>query len=202
MEWIKKNGALALGIGLPVLLVLFFILAAQIPRWFGNPPQYDVLYIAPYNGYEPDILRFEVRNQHISFSFVGENYTREAPRIIRYSPSQGTMKEIMVHVPDNLQDKAYSSDPAIPFLKQSPKITPVSVPELEQVKVDPSRIAPDGFEFRTDYRRSSGVMGELFFSSRYYSTPVLAKDGYILKIPYTDRNEYYANVRFIGWVIP
>jgi hypothetical protein len=198
MEWLKRNGPMALGVGLPALLVVFFVLAAWLPKFFIEPPKYDALFLVNYYENGTNTLQYQVLNKHLRFTFIGENYG-SWPKFYRFSPSTGAMREITIPIPEVLPQvtQDYNNQPKVK------RITPVPVSDTDELTIDNSTVAPDGYSFRSDsYGRSGGLMGEFFFSPRYRYQAALVKNGNSVQIPSMEPNDYYYNARFIGWVIP
>lgn len=200
MDWIRKNASLALGIGLPMVLVVFFILASWVPKLFIDPPKYDVIFLsgAYYGG--TNGLDFTVKNGKAEFVHRGVNYG-QWPKLYRYSPSTGAVKRIDIPTPEELPVYSYNNPNANNADAQS-KIVAVPVPDLEGVKLENSSVSPDGYEFNGGYYRSGGIMGGLFYpTSSRYSSAVLVKQGNRVAIPVTNGDYYYSN-KLVGWVIP
>jgi hypothetical protein len=197
MEWLKRNATLAVGIGLPLLLMLFFAAASWLPKMFVAPPAYDVLFLTNYHDYGGNGLKAEVRDGRTHFIFTGENYGYGWPKLYRYSPASNKLNEIPLTAPESLPKV---SSPPVPV--QSHRITEIAVPELADVKVDNASTAPDGYMFRSEHPSSPGLVGSILFSSRYAFNVALYKDGRSQRIPNPDNNNYYYNPKFIGWVIP
>ena len=90
--------------------------------------------------------------------------------------------------------------------EQTPSVTPIDVPDLAELAVDSSSLAPDGYTFSTGadgYGYGGNVFGGLFFgSSRYQIQAELIKDGRSIRLPNTDGAHYGNTVRFVGWVLP
>jgi hypothetical protein len=199
MNWLKKNAALVVGVGLPLLLVFLFALASWIPKMMVEPPKYDVVFLT---GYYDNIngVQFNIgSDKRVKFFYRGINYGNW-PKLYRYSPSTGATQEISIDVPESLPKQNYQSNPP---QEDATRRTDLSVPEVEGLTFSTTNLAPDGYEFRASRGgRGAGIMGELFFSSRYNDMPVLVKSGHIVKIPSLDNNGYYYNTKLVGWVVP
>jgi len=198
MEWLKKNGPLAIGIGLPVALILFFALAMWIPKLLVADPKYDILYLTNYNETGTNTLHYTVRDRNVSFSFSGKNYGYNLPKLYRFTPGSGAVKEITISIPEGLQPQENREL----SLQKEVIITPIPVPEIEQLNIDTSSIAPDGYGFRSGYGGSPGLAGGIFFSSSYRYNTVISKDGRIIKFPGGEPYYNPFNIKFIGWVVP
>ncbi len=196
-SFLRENPTIAFGLGLPLLLVMVFLLVSGIPALIVPPPQYHVLYATEYfnnaNG-----VQISVVNQEVRVVYSGNMYANQKPRIWRYNPETGAVQEVPYILPAGLAP----SDPSFATPKQAVStITPIEVPDLVGVTVDSSSIAPDGYEFSTGQNRYSGdVFTGLFYSSRYRNEAVLTKQGRSIRLPKV--NGYYGyNTHFIGWVI-
>jgi hypothetical protein len=197
MEWMKKNAALALGMGLPVALIAFFALAATLPKLWVAPPKYDLLYVTGYNPSSVNSLHFTVQNRHVSFFFLGENYGNNM-HLYRYSAVTGESREIRIALAD-MPVKKYN-----PQARNQPQIdTQISVPATDVLSVDPSNPSPDGYLFSSGYAHSPGLIGDIFFSSHGHNTAALTKNGYTINITNDAGNPYgYTPVTLIGWIVP
>ena len=51
-SFLRENPTIAFGLGLSLLLVVVFLLAAGIPVLLVEPPQYEVLYATEYYNYQ------------------------------------------------------------------------------------------------------------------------------------------------------
>lgn len=198
-RFIHENPTLAFGIGLPMALVVIFILAAGIPNLTATPPRYDAIFAGNYvdNGVNSYVIR--VVNGRIDLSYNGNCGYANAPQLFRYQVSSGTLKPIATGPAPILPRECKPED----YQTGRASLHPISVPELEGVTLDASNPAPDGYEFTfdTNYGRG-GLLPSLFFGfSSYGNEPVLRKGSYQIKLP-VNRGYYYAsNTRFIGWVV-
>lgn len=195
-SFIRENPTIAFGLGLPLLLIVLFLIVSGLPALFVPPPQYDVLYTtgSPYN--YRDTAQISVVDQKVQVIQHGDNEDYRWPQLWRYNSKTGAVKEIpIIWSPSAAKgnNQQATNSPA-----DQSKV--LDVPELAGLKVDSSSIAPDGYEFRAGSSRSSNVFGELFYSSRYKSEAVLVKNGRRVRLPDRD-DRYYNNLNFIGWVI-
>ena len=44
-EFARQNAALVAGISLPIVVVVFFLLATSVPRLLVDPPRHDFLFV-------------------------------------------------------------------------------------------------------------------------------------------------------------
>jgi hypothetical protein len=196
-SFLRENPTIAFGLGLPLLLVLVFLLISGIPSLLVDPPQHDVLYATEYYNYQEGV-QISVVEQKVQVSYRGIEQGGQIPRLWRYYSTTGAVQEIAIILPPSLTSlNAKSAEPG-DFLVT----TPIEVPDLEGLVVDSASIAPDGYEFSTGNDRYSGnVFRGLFYSSRYRHEATLAKDGRSIRLPNADYLYYGRNTRFVGWVV-
>ena len=196
-SFFRENPTIAFGLGLPLLLVVVFLLISRIPTLLVDPPQHDVLYATQYYNSREGV-QISVVGQKVLVSYRGMSQDREIPRLWRYHSRTGAVQEIAIILPPSLtssgEKAAQASDLQV--------TTPIDAPDLEELDVDSSSIAPDGYEFSTGNDRYSGnVFGGLFYSSRYRQQATLSKNGRSVRLPNTDNLYYSQQTRFIGWVV-
>ena len=196
-SFFRENPTIAFGLGLPLLLVVVFLLISGIPALLVEPPQYDVLYATEYYNYQNGV-QISVVNRKVQVVYQGSMQGYQRPRLWRYSPKTGAVREIAYMLPPGLTPPGQK--PATP--EDAAKITTIEVPDLSGLTVDSSSIAPDGYEFSAGANGYSGdVFSGLFYSSRYRNEAVLTKKGRSIRLPNTNNVYYSNNTRFIGWVV-
>jgi hypothetical protein len=196
-SFLRENPTIAFGLGLPLLLVLVFLLISGIPTLLVDPPQHDVLYATEYYNYQEGV-QISVVDQKVQVNYRGIVQGGQIPRLWRYYSKTGAVQEIAIILPPNLASlSANSAEPGDVLVT-----TPIEVPDLEGLLIDSASIAPAGYEFSTGNDRYSGnVFSGLFYSSRYRNEATLAKDGRSIRLPNADYRYYGRNARFIGWVV-
>lgn len=197
-KFFLENPTIAFGLGLPLLLVVSFLLISGIPSLLVTSPQYDVLYATEYYNYQNGV-QISVIDQKVQVIYQDSlQGSRQKPRLWRYDPKTGAVKEIAIVLPPS-QNTAGKT-----------KVTPeevltttlINIPDLEGVTIDSSSIAPDGYEFSVGRDRySRNVFGGLFYSSRYRHEAVLMKNGRSIRLPNASGRHYSHNTHFIGWVV-
>jgi len=196
-SFLRENPTIAFGLGLPLLLVVVFLLVSGIPALLVDPPQYDVLYATEYYNYQNGV-QISVVDQKVQVVYQGTEQANRRPRLWRYNPKTGAVKEIAIIIPSGLIQAGQTQQAPEEVLKT----TVLSVPDLKGLKVDSSSIAPDGYEFRLGSTRYSGnIFGELFYSSRYRHEAVLTKNGRSIRLPNAVDRYYSSNTHFVGWVV-
>jgi hypothetical protein len=196
-SFFRENPTIAFGLGLPLLLVVVFLLISGIPALLVDPPQYDVLYATEYNNY-PNGVQISVISQKVRVVYQGGVVGYQRPRLWRYNPKTGGVKEITFMLPPGLAPMAPSNlTPDV-----AAKITPIEVPDIAALTIDSSSVAPDGYEFSAGANGYSGdVFTGLFYSSRYRNEAVLTKKGRSVRLPNAANMYYGNNAHFIGWVV-
>ena len=196
-SFLRENPTITFGLGLPLLLVVVFLLISRIPTLLVDPPQHDVLYATGYyNGQKG--VQISVVDQTVRVGYRGMAEGGNIPRLWRYHSKTGAVQEIAIILPPTLTSVGEKSAESRDLLIS----TPIDLPDLNGLAVDSSSIAPDGYEFNTGRHRSSGnVFGGLFYSSRYRHQATLSKDGRSVRLPNADNYYYRQNIRFIGWVV-
>lgn len=195
--FLRDNPTIAFGLGLPLLLVLVFLLISGIPALLVAPPQYDVLYATEYYN-NPNGVKISVVNRKVQVIYRGSTLGYQIPHLWRYSPENGAVQEIGLILPPDLMPAG--KGPATP--EAAAKITTIEVPDLAGLTVDASSIAPDGYEFSTGSSRYAGdVFTGLFYSSRYRNEAVLTKNGRSIRLPNAGNRYYSQSTHFIGWIV-
>jgi hypothetical protein len=195
--FIRENPTIAFGLGLPLLLVLLFLLMSGLPALLVDPPQHDVLYATEYYNDQQGV-QISVVDQKVLVSYQGISLGRKMPRFWRYHSKTGAVQEIVIILPPSLTSSGAKTAEPIDHLTS----TPINVPDVEGLIVNSSSIAPDGYEFSSgNDRYSRNVFGGLFNSSRYRNQATLSKDGRNVRLPNADNYYYRQNTRFIGWVV-
>jgi hypothetical protein len=196
-KFLRENPTITFGLGLPILLVVVFLLISGIPSLLVAPPQYDVLYATEYYNY-PNGVQITIVNQKVQVSYQGNLISYQNPHLWRFNPKTGAIKEVTITLPPGLTPAGQGA--ATPAT--AAKITPISVPDVADLIVDTSSIAPDGYEFSAGTIGYSGdEFSGLFFSPRYRKEAVLTKKGRSIRLPNAG-NMYNSNyTRFIGWVV-
>jgi hypothetical protein len=196
-SFLRENPTIAFGLGLPLLLVIIFLLVSGIPTLLVDPPQYEVIYATEYYNYQNGV-QVSVVDQKVQVVYQGTEQANRKPRLWRYNPKTGAVKEIAIILPSGLTPAGQSQQAP----EEGLKTTVLSVPDLEGLTVDSSSIAPDGYEFRLGSTRYSGnIFGEIFYSSRYRHEAVLTKNGRSIRLPNAVDRYYSSNTHFVGWVV-
>ena len=146
-NFFRDNPTIVFGLGLPVALVVLFLLISGIPALVVAPPQYEVLYATNYNHYNnaPNGFQIAVVGDRVQVNYYGNTQGYQYPRLWRFNPKTGAVKEIPLMLPPGLLPNTGRPVEA----EKVPTVTPIDVPDLAALKVDSSSLAPDGYQFST-----------------------------------------------------
>jgi hypothetical protein len=194
--FLRENPTIAFGLGLPLLLVLVFLLISGVPSLLVAAPQYDVLYETEYYNYNNGV-QISVVDRKVNVVHQGAIAGYQNPRLWRYNARTGGVQEIAINLPPGLAPPSPATLP-----EATAKVIPIDVPELANLTVDSSSIAPDGYRFSAgDTGYSRDILTGLFSFSRYRDEPVLTKDGRSVRLPTVGGPYYGSGARLIGWIV-
>lgn len=189
-KFIKENLVLVLGLTLPLLLIVLFFFAAILPKWLGEPPQYEMLFARTHyqSGDDPQhILRFSVEGEQVmvvSKIKVDKNgHARDrTQKLFAYDGKSERVREIAV------DDSALVEGVV------------VAVAGISNMVVDASTTSPDGYVLDKGRYGGRGLVNGLFGgSSRSHYR--LVKGNISYKLPRDERSYYYNQLIFLGWVV-
>jgi len=188
--FVRSNRFLLAALALPVVVVVFFLLASAVPRWLVAPPAYDL------------VLR------------VGRPYTQPAPRTaVEFDVRDGRLEATVRSVPRDRYEQPWS---LILFEHETMNVREIrlDLPEVREggspqtIAIDPfggRRIlpqakAPDGYELKTGRTSGPGLVGDLFGMGRYDATAALVNKGRVVTIPLPQGYQYLSPVHAVGWL--
>jgi len=197
-SFFRENPTIAFGLGLPLIIVVVFLLISGIPALLVDPPQYDVIYSTEYYNNNMNGVQVAVENQKVKVYYQGNTAGYQRPKFWRFNPKTGGVREITYMLPPGLVPRGQK--PVVP--QDASMVTPITVPDLEGLTVDSSSVAPDGYEFMAGpYGYSRNVFTGMFYSGRYRNDISLTKKGRSIRLPNSSNTYYSNNVHFIGWVV-
>lgn len=88
-KFLRKNPTIAFGLGLPLLLVIVFLLISGVPTLLVAHPQHDVIYSTNYNDNYPNGIQLSVVNQRLQVNYLGNTQAYQNPRLWRYGTPSG-----------------------------------------------------------------------------------------------------------------
>lgn len=197
-KWIRENFVLLVGLTLPVLLILGFLLASSLPQKLEKPPAYDLVFsVDDYNSSTANAVPIGVRlvvkegvlvAQYTRLDQVNNNY-HYWKKIYLYEAATQKVRELPFGYPADMD--------SITDMREEP------VEALSGRVLDTTLQAPDGYELSWDGYSHSGLLNELLWSS-YSREPRLRKGSSSVRLTTGDSNTsfYYGGIQFVGWVKP
>ena len=189
LKRLRENPMIAASILLPLIVVVFFVLATALPKWFVEPPAYSVLFTGPdYSHRAPEIdVRFDVHNDRLRARVYKTDVTyRNTPKLYLFDHEKRTTREVSIDLPAS-KDSFEDGDEIV-------------VAGFEQQRLLTEHIAPDGYEIRTSTYRRQNLVTALFGNHRYKSL-AMHKNGAVVDVAQPATDTYYYNARFLGWLV-
>jgi len=189
--FLRDNVAIVVGVSLPLVVVLLFVLATYVPRAYVEPPRHDLLLVAyNYNVQtRPERVDLRVTDGRLDVRAykldVNGNtvYGQPLPRLFLWSHESRSIHEISLDIP-SLETLANGAA--------------VAVPELAQRRLGTDLRAPDGYEYRAAGYGGSGLFGMFF--DRSSQKVVLQKNGATEELRMPGDVPYW-NAQFLAWVV-
>ena len=198
-KFLKDNFVLVVGLTLPILLMIGFIVFSTLPRSLTNPPQHDLVFAMPdYSGANanpPVTVTLVVRDGVLKAQYTrvaqapnGGYYGGGWKKLYRYQAGPQSVRELPLGLPQDVASIAQMREDTVDATKD--------------VKLDTTLRAPDGYELQYDLNRGRGLLTDIFWSSSSYE-PRLRKGASSVRLRTGDgRTTFYTgSVEFIGWVV-
>jgi hypothetical protein len=196
MGLIKNNPALAVGIGLPVLVVLFFALASLIPTWLVAPPQYDALFTLEI----PNYITHEAADGETKFEVLG-GQLKAYRRFDEKHMNTGAHTQLYIFDARTLKARGISLPPTSIPSDADKDWHEMTVPDTQSLTLDPSPVAPDGYEFHDRFGQGPGLW-PLYGSVSDRNGFSIGKSGRDIRVMVPNATFYGNNgLRFLGWVV-
>lgn len=193
-EFLKENFVIVIGVTLPLLLVLFFAIARELPESRVPDPQYDLVFAKNYPHGMNKRLEFTVENKKIKVRYYPEETNehgyvtnRNIPELFYYDADKHAVREIPIELPVDEDGKI------------SRKVQYIEVPAVAGLEIDAGNTAPDGYQFVYQGHNRGGLMTDIMIGyrgGRYQY--VLEKDGRRIELP---SHVTYYNTEAVGWVV-
>ncbi|MDF3024478.1 MAG: hypothetical protein K0R10_1839 [Alphaproteobacteria bacterium] len=196
-NFFKDNFVLIIGLALPVLLMVGFMVVASLPQKMGDPPKYDLIFSTSDYNYSPE------KGRPVNVSLVVKD---------------GVLKAQYTKVPDTKNPnynwiKLYQFDAKTQTVRllefgdpyEMDKIDPSredTVEATKGLKLDTTLKSPDGFELTAENYRRYGLVNEIFGSWRNDYNMKLRSGMTAVPLKTGNPNEVFYNgqTNFIGWV--
>lgn len=190
-NFIKENLVLVIGLSLPILLIVIFFLATVVPKSFGTPPQYEVLFTTLKYEYENSRIYqvdFNVVNHQLMVKVkknfdTGRNYNSK--KLMAYNAKTDSVREITI----DLAKAAEAGE------------KDVILEETKGLNIDALPVSPDGYQLEGTNYGNSGLMGGLFGVGHRNSGYRIKKGAVAYKVETAQPDYYYSELKFVGWII-
>lgn len=195
LRFLKEHLFLLIGATLPIILVLFLWMMATMPQWTTEPPQYDLIYMTyPYSHTEASIEVIDGKLRILATPNVIRGGA-PMPRLFLFNAKTQAVRELPISLsPMKLKGINMNNNQ-----KQE-----IIVPELNDIHLETTEVAPDGYKVEFASHAKSGLVWLLYAGSTQ-SNLIISKDLNTLNIMSKVIDRRYANdngIKFLGWVIP
>lgn len=193
-NFFKDNFVLILGLALPVVLMIGFMIVASLPQKMGDPPKYDMIFSAndySYNKATPVNVNLVVKDGVLKAQYTKpkDNQTSgQWYKLYQFDAKTQTVRELSFGYPDNLETIAPMREDTVDATKN--------------FLLDTNQKSPDGFELTSENYRHYGIVNELFGSWRNDYTMKLRNGFTSVRLTTGDGTYpfYNGSINFIGWV--
>lgn len=187
-NFFKENIVLVVGITLPLLLVIAFMLASILPKYFVDGPQYNFAYIIDvYDPDSPREVRVELVDDRVKIKF----------REFKGSTSSWKHHLFIFDAKTQISQEVPLSFP-VATDEENKTWQTLELEEISGLKLETSEHAPDGYVF-LDESSSGGLFHLLFYDPNRNGT-LISKNGHVIRIAEADR-KYDDEIQFLGWII-
>jgi hypothetical protein len=198
-SFFKENFVLIVGLALPVLLIVGFMLASSLPQVLSDPPKYDLVFSAtdyPSNANNiPVSVRLIVKDgvltaQYVRTAVAPGNYSYNSwKKLYIYEAKPQKVRQLTFGFPTDMDGITGTRDEIVEATKD--------------LRLDTTLQSPDGYEISYDGYSRSGLLNEMFWGGGGYGRePRLRKGSSSVRLTTGDGNTYfsYGDVQFVGWV--
>jgi len=195
----KENLVLIVGLTLPVLLMIGFLIASSLPP-LGDPPKYDLIFTTQdYQG---------PANLPVTVQLIVKDGVLRA-QYVRWLPGPNAF------VTNNVWKKLYIYEAGRQTVRELPFGLPAGIDKIEGIKeevveatkgmkLDTTLKAPDGYELTHEGYRYRGLVNDLLWNFSHSSNKMRLRKGatsFPLSTGKNDSYFYYGDAVFIGWVV-
>ena len=157
-----------------------------------DPPAYRLLMVddtANASISSPVNIDLSVVNDRVrvSVSKRKEDEREQFPRIYIFDHATTSVRDIPIPLPDDIDQLEGGTD--------------IVLPGCTGMQIRHGLRAPDGYEFQGYANGGAGLMTGLFGGNRTRNGVTIAKDGAIVRIRLPVANDWYSDIRFLGWVV-
>jgi hypothetical protein len=197
-NFFKDNFVLLVGLALPVLLMVGFMMMQAMPQTMADPPKHDLIFSAPdyqYNKNVPFNVLLVVKDGTLK-----AQYTRITPppqypstqwlKLYRYDHKTQLVTELPFGYPADME--------SIETMRED------TVEATRNLKLSTTLTSPDGYEMSYEGYRHRGLVNEILWDFGGHSNEMRLRKGSASIRLTTGGNQYpfyYGNANFLGWVI-
>lgn len=196
-RFLKENLVLAMGVALPVLLVVFFLIATWLPSLFVASPKYDFLFSNGniYSAKGWISTRIENGRLKITERISNDNCnTYQEYKLYLLEASTGNVRRLANIPSPSSEARCRNPQPLSSYERE------VLVEQIKNYKFSSEPAAPDGYVLRISASGGGGF--PFFYSGGWRNRFSLYKNGRSVKIEMPDEEERrYYEVSAIGWVV-
>jgi hypothetical protein len=194
----RENLVLAIGLTLPILLLLGFLVAGSVSRQLAGSPQYSIVFaIAEYGGSAqtlPVTPRLVVKS-----GVLKVQYTKPVRQPNGYQ--QGGWKKLYLY--DAASRRVRDLGLELPANPESIEgMREETVEATKDLTLDTTLESPDGYILTFGGSSRGGLLGDLFWHSYDQYGPRLTKGGSSVRLMPQDSPAGFSGgpVEFVGWV--
>ncbi|MBI4031305.1 MAG: hypothetical protein HY370_06470 [Proteobacteria bacterium] len=190
-QFLKENIALAFGISLPLVLMVFFFVAGKAATVSVDNPQYDAVFAVNYyeNRADPNQpWQIGVDEGKLTILFTPAPNAPNPPYYNKpqiYRFNHRTLRAELIDINfDSIVDG---------------KVSDPDLDALNAKKLNPNPESPDGYRLEYHYRSSGGgIAGELFGFGRYHGSAYAMKKG--PRAIMVEGPQPYFQAKFLAWI--
>ena len=197
-NFFKENFVLIVGLSLPVLLIVGFMVASSLPQVLSDPPKYDLVFSTtdypPNANNIPISVRLVVKDGVLTAQYAR---TPVAPGNFPYN----SWKKLYIYEAktQKVRQLTFGFPTDVDAITNTREET---VEATKNMKLDTTLQSPDGYQLSYDGYSHSGLLNGVFWGGGGYSRePRLKKGSASVRLTTGDENTYfsYGAVEFVGW---
>lgn len=197
-NFFKENFVLIVGLTLPVLLMIGFMVASSLPQTLADPPQYDLVFsVNDYRGGSgsiPVTVQFVVKDGVLKAQYTKVlphphgYYSNNWKKLYLFDAKTQKVRELTFGLPSDMEK--------IEGMREE------TVEATKDLRLDTTLKSPDGYELSYDGYSRSGLVTEVFWGGGRSNEVRIRKGSTSLPLSAVDNRSYFyhGNVEFIGWV--
>ena len=186
-----------MGLALPVLLIVGFMVATNLPQGLSDPPKYDLVFST--TEYPPN-----ANNIPVSVRLVVKDGVLKAQYVRSAAPPNpypyNSWKKLYIYdaTSQKVRQLTFGFPPDMDQITGSKEET---VEATKDLKLDTTLQSPDGYEVSYDGYSHSGLLNEMFWGGGYSHEPRLKKGSSSVRLTPGDGSSpfSYGSIEFIGW---